>query len=166
MTGDILMSIRPRFADAILAGQKTHELRRRFADARPGARVIVYASGPRRAVVGMFTVASVHTMPAWMIARRRRRATTLSGDEIREYLVGVRSGTLIEVSAPTRFTQPISLSQLRSYGVEPPQSYRYLPSSIARKILSAGHRHQPAEPALTCSDGSVLLLGGRSLPAA
>lgn len=164
MTRDILLSIRPRFADAILAGEKTHELRRRFANAHPGTRVIIYASGSRRAVVGMFTIAAIQSMPTWIIARRRRRATTLSAGEIREYLAGSKAGVLIEVANPVRFEQPLSLTEARAlFGIEPPQSYRYLPRSTVNEILLAARTPAPSlgSPHLlvvidACPDTSVI----------
>jgi predicted transcriptional regulator len=48
----LLLSLRPRFADAILAGAKTVELRRRPINARPGTAILLYASRPMMAIVG------------------------------------------------------------------------------------------------------------------
>src|SRR5688572_22096203 len=48
------MSIRPRFAEAILAGAKTVELRRQRPRFEPGTIVIVYASAPCQRVVARF----------------------------------------------------------------------------------------------------------------
>lgn len=136
MTVNILMSIRPRFADAILSGAKSHELRRRFAGEAAGARVFVYSSSPVCQLVGAFSIGAVDTMPTWLLARRRRRATTLTSTEIHDYLHGVQRGTLIEVERPVRFVTPIRLSRLRDWGVEPPQSYRYLSEEVVRLIES------------------------------
>jgi len=138
MTDDILMSIRPRFADAILSGAKSHELRRRFVAGAVGTRVFVYASSPVCRMVGYFSIQAVNTMPTWLVARRRRRATTLTADEIHGYLQGLRHGTLIEVAEPTTFDMPIALPVLREWGVEPPQSYRYLSADIVDKIERFG----------------------------
>lgn len=142
MTGAILMSIRPRYAEAILAGQKSHELRRRFSARPAGSKVFVYASSPVCQLVGSFSIGSVDTMPAWLVARRRRRATTLSSAEILDYLRGQRHGTLIEVAEPHRFPAPIGLAQLRAWGLEPPQSYRLLSDAISHLIedqIAASH---------------------------
>lgn len=152
MTDDILMSIRPRFAAAILSGAKSHELRRRFLAGATGTRVFVYASSPVCRVVGYFSVQAVDTMPTWLVARRRRRATTLSAEEIYGYLEGLRHGTLIEVAEPTTFDKPIALAVLREWGLEPPQSYRYLSADIVERIER-----------LTASAGSPTESGGRSV---
>lgn len=134
MSEAILMSIRPRFADAILSGEKSHELRRRFVGGEPGTRVFVYSSSPVRQLVGAFEIGTVDTMPRWLVARRRRRATTLTSAEIATYLDGLQHGTLIGIEDPFRLAIPISLERLRTWGIEPPQSYRYLPQDIVDLI--------------------------------
>lgn len=134
MSAAILMSIRPRFADAILAGEKSQELRRRFSGGGPGTRVFIYASSPVRQLVGAFEIGTVDTMPRWLVARRRRRATTLTSAEISDYLDGVQHGTLIGIEDPFYLSAPICLQQLRAWGVEPPQSYRYLSNHVVELI--------------------------------
>ena len=53
------MSLRPRFAYAILSGAKTVELRRMRVSATPGTTIIIYASSPVMSVVGLATLAAV-----------------------------------------------------------------------------------------------------------
>lgn len=53
MARTVLMSIRPGYAEKILAGLKQYELRKRFG-IRTGDRIILYASTPIKAVVGEF----------------------------------------------------------------------------------------------------------------
>lgn len=138
MTNDVLMSIQPRFAEAIFRGEKTHELRRRFPDHLVGTRIYVYASTPVRAVLGTFRVASVERRPRWLLARTRRRATNLAAGEITSYLHGQHHGVLIEVAHQQRFPRPISLAELRGFEVEPPQSYRFLSRELSVELDHAG----------------------------
>jgi hypothetical protein len=49
----VLFSIRPFYANKILAGQKTVELRRRFPEVgMPGSTAMIYCTNPVRAIVG------------------------------------------------------------------------------------------------------------------
>lgn len=57
----LLLSLRPRYATAILTGDKTTELRRRPVNALPGTPIILYASSPIMAVVGTARLADVHS---------------------------------------------------------------------------------------------------------
>jgi predicted transcriptional regulator len=54
---DALISIRPGYANAILDGTKTIELRRRVPELVSGTRLWIYATRPTAAVVG---VAPIH----------------------------------------------------------------------------------------------------------
>ncbi|SFO06949.1 ASCH domain-containing protein [Amycolatopsis rubida] len=53
------MSLRPRFAEAILDGTKTIELRRTRVSAPPGTKLVLYASAPTMAVVGIATLIGI-----------------------------------------------------------------------------------------------------------
>lgn len=137
MTDYVLISIQPRFADAIFHGAKTHELRRRFPENLTGAKAYVYSSTPARAVVGSFRIATVNRHPRWWLARMRRRATTLSAQEINTYLDGQHHGTLVEVSEQLQFPRPVPLAHLRNLGLEPPQSYRFLSPALSLELEDA-----------------------------
>lgn len=158
MTDPILMSIRPRFATAILRGAKSHELRRKFPSSAVGATVFVYASGSIRAVIGSFCIESVSVMPKWLVERTRRTATMLSGEEIAGYLHGQHHGTLIEVSTPRVLTFPVSLQRLRELGAPPPQSYRSLSPALC-EYLSYATDSRP--DSATINIHSVDTLGNR-----
>src|SRR6266851_9958504 len=57
---DLLISIKPEYASAILEGRKTVELRRKFPeDVAFGSRLYIYSSSPIQAVVGIASVTRV-----------------------------------------------------------------------------------------------------------
>ena len=56
----LVLSLRPRFADSILDGRKSVELRRQRVSPSLGTPVLLYASAPVMAVVGTARVAEVH----------------------------------------------------------------------------------------------------------
>lgn len=74
----MLLSVHPRFATAILAGTKTVEVRRQRVAAPSGIPVLLYATAPTMAIVGMARIASVQVAsPArfgWPAARARASA--------------------------------------------------------------------------------------------
>lgn len=59
----MLLSVHPRFAAAILEGTKTVEVRRQRVAAPSGTPVLLYATAPTMALVGMALIASVHVAP-------------------------------------------------------------------------------------------------------
>ena len=123
----LLMSLRPRFAQAILDGSKTVELRRTRVSAQPGTTIIIYASAPIMSVVGLARLISVHTDTPARLWRRHRKNLALSLAEFDNYLAGAEAGTCLTLDSPQRLHTPYELAWLRDYAAfRPPQSYRYL----------------------------------------
>ena len=58
MSRVLMLSVRPRFARALLAGTKTAEIRRRFPDVPVGTTVVLYSSSPERALLGTMRVSA------------------------------------------------------------------------------------------------------------
>jgi predicted transcriptional regulator len=59
MQRDALISIRPTFADAILSGSKTVELRKRIPSITAGMRLWIYSTKPVGALVGTADVEAI-----------------------------------------------------------------------------------------------------------
>jgi predicted transcriptional regulator len=123
VTGAVLMSIRPAFADELYRGAKLFEYRRVRARIRTGDRVLVYESRPRSYVSGEFRAGRVLTGPP-------SRLASLEPDPhvralVERYLRGAARATAIEVLSLTRWDACVALSEL-SPGTRPPQSYTFL----------------------------------------
>lgn len=125
----VLMSIKPRFAEAILDGHKTVELRRIRLSAQPGTLVILYATAPTMAVVGTAIVEARDTDTPASIWRRYRAHMALTKDEFDTYLAGATFATAISMMSPRRLNEIVPLAALREEtGFNPPQSYRFVRS--------------------------------------
>jgi predicted transcriptional regulator len=126
----LLMSVRPRFAEAILDGTKTVELRRTRVAAAEGTRIVLYATAPTMAIVGLVTLEDRDTNHPSIIWRRYRRHLALARHEFDLYLVGAPLATALTLSSPQRLQQPQELAHLRHEAAfKPPQSYRYIAPS-------------------------------------
>lgn len=126
----VLLTILPEWADAILSGQKSWEYRRAAPRVNTGARIVLYASGSMRAIVGECRLAEVRRGPVGQLAEATAAATPHSPAEIRAYFVGKSIGTALRVDRPRRYTSAVSLDRLRradpSFVV--PQNFVYLRS--------------------------------------
>lgn len=122
-----LMSIHPVYANAILAGTKRVEFRkRRLAD--DVSHVIVYATAPTSAVVGVFEVAGQITLSPSTIWKRFRTVAGISKAGYEAYFEGYTSATGIEVGNFWGFTNPLHLYD--DLGIRrPPQSFQYVDAS-------------------------------------
>jgi predicted transcriptional regulator len=134
----ILLSVRPRFAEALLSGVKTVELRRRRAQIADGAVCLLYASAPTCALVGAIQVAATESGSADELWTRHGHAMGLDRNEYDAYLDGASSPCAIIVAAATMFATEVELRELRRRrgAFVIPQSYRYLRDREAPDLLN------------------------------
>lgn len=135
----MLLSVHPRFATAILAGSKTVEVRRQRVAAPPGTPVLLYATAPTMALVGMVRIASVHVGSPKEVWSAHRAQTGITQREYDAYMDGATQASGLTLEDPVPFDEPVPLSALRAAGAfHPPQSYRYLRSADLRQVSEAG----------------------------
>lgn len=137
-----LLSVRPRFAAALLDGSKSVELRRRRAHLAEGAVCLLYASSPTRALVGALRVARTDTDQPDALWRRWGAAMALNRDEFDSYLVGRAYACAIVVASVVAFADPVELPELRRRRQEfvTPQSYRFLEAGEYGVLLNGQAR--------------------------
>jgi predicted transcriptional regulator len=124
----ILLSVKPQYANMILNGSKSVELRRikpKLIEKR--SLVLIYASSPVKSMVGAFSVDSVVEKPLdelWDIVKETSGVTY---QEYKKYFSGVNKGVGIFINDYWKFTEPISLFSIKqkNKSFNPPQSFRY-----------------------------------------
>lgn len=133
----MILSLRPRFADAILSGVKTVELRRTEPKIRVPTLVLIYASTPVRALLGTCIVTSVESDRLGTIWQVHGAGSGLDHGEFLSYFEGVEAGTALSLASPSRFSRPVPLEELRSRptGFRPPQSFCYVDAETGNRLL-------------------------------
>lgn len=127
----ILMSIKTRHVRSIVAGTKTHELRRRIPRVIVGMRILIYSSGEDRAVTAQADVGAVDSGTPEIIWARYQKVLGVTRSEFEDYFRGSDVAHALRLEHVAVNPRPISLAQLRDeYGLEPPQSWRYLRSDL------------------------------------
>lgn len=132
----LLMSIKPRYANAILDGDKTVELRRKAPTQAPPT-VVIYGSGSARQVLGMARLTGVHTATPNEIWMRFGSRADVTRAEFDLYFSGSQQASALELSDPHRAATQVNLDDLRRLGVRPPQSWCYLRSEALEALLEA-----------------------------
>lgn len=126
----LLLSLRPRFAEAILSGAKTVELRRRPINAQPFTPIILYASSPTMAIVGTARLGEVQVHKPAAAWRKHRQSLSLSRSEFDLYLDGSSWAYVLLLEYVCVLNEPLSLRTLRQEAAfQPPQSFRYVAAS-------------------------------------
>ena len=135
----VILSIKPKYAEAILTGEKTVELRRRHLNLHQGDQVALYASHPVKAIIGSFTVKKVVTEKTADLYDMIKTTACISSDEFRLYFSGADTGCAIFIQGFTSISEKIPLEAL---GLKAPQSYRYVDDTIWTEIESKLIRKQ------------------------
>lgn len=122
-----LLALKPRFANAILTGSKTVELRRQRVGLSAGAVLLIYASSPVMAIVGTVCVIKVERDKPEGIWSKHAAHLGLRRDEFDAYLKGAELATAITLAQPCLMDRPITLKELRGeQSFHPPQSYCFV----------------------------------------
>ena len=127
----IFLSIRPKYAEKILEGTKTVELRRvRPKHITRGALVLVYVSSPIKSLVGAFKVTQVMEKPLQDLWEMVQSKAGVSYEEFAAYFEGLTTGIGIFFNELWLFHKPIKLEDLKEImDFQPPQSFRYATAS-------------------------------------
>ena len=127
-----LLAIKPRFAEAIIAGRKTVEFRKtRFS--QPPRYVVLYGSTPIRQVVADFEVAYIKELTPLGLWRKFRHAGGIEYGEFSKYYGDRSRGCAIVVATVWKLKRPACLSHLNA-GDCAPQSFRYLDAECLRQL--------------------------------
>jgi predicted transcriptional regulator len=118
---NVLMSIRPEYAEAILSGEKTVELRRRRPSFEPGAKILIYSSAPDQKLLGTFEVAAIQEGSPHGLWRKVAEEACINHADYQAYFDGCEMAYGIEVRRVRRLKP-------RRLQFRPPQSYLFLKS--------------------------------------
>lgn len=155
----LLLSVKPRFADAILSREKTVELRRTRVHAAVGSQVLLYSTSPVKCVVGTATVSAIEERTPVELWQSTHGRIAVDRSEFDDYFAGAAISFGLHLIDVLPLQTPISLSELRHrIGVEPPQSFRYLTRSQA-DALTQYARPTPATSVSPQQPGSRRRLG-------
>lgn len=134
-TTNAIISIHRSYADAILEGQKTIELRRRIPNVPPGTHLWIYATKPTAAVIGVATITDVARAHPKTLWKRHRNGTGVDHASFKAYFNGAPQGVAI-ILAQARRIQPITIKQLRGIreSFHPPQVLTVLTAKEAKAL--------------------------------
>lgn len=132
----LFISVKPEFAEKIVAKEKSIELRKIKPHVKIGDYIIIYASSPTKSVVGFGVIKQIiETSPGIMW---NEFSGSLGIDKLRfdAYYKGKEKAIGIEIEGIKKLN-PVTLDNLRTIdpNFHPPQIYRYVSNvDICRTI--------------------------------
>jgi len=136
-SGDALISIRPHFANAILSGIKTVELRRRIPSIALGTRLWIYATRPTAAVIGSVILEQIVEQPPEELWEFCGHHAAVDRELFDAYFEGTNVALGLFLT-DVRRTNPVEIEQLREMrsGFHPPQVIARLTKAEAHLLTS------------------------------
>lgn len=125
----ILLSIKPRHAEAILAGRKRIEFRKTWPESATG--VILYSSSPVQRIVAFAKVMEVIRGTPDLIWETCGKFGGITEAEFRAYFAGKDSAVGILLGKPLPFYRPIKADVL---DLRVAQSHRYLTKAECNRL--------------------------------
>lgn len=121
---DVLLSIKPEFANKIFDGTKKFEFRKTIFKRTDIRRVIVYASSPVQKVIGEFQIESILNDSVENLWKRTSEFSGITKDFYQQYFAGREQAYAIQVGNVKRFKKA---KTLQDYNINfAPQSYVYI----------------------------------------
>ncbi|MBX9859245.1 MAG: ASCH domain-containing protein [Sphingomonas sp.] len=134
--GDAIISIQPRYANAILDGVKTVELRRRIPALSVGTRLWIYATLPVGAVIGRATVDRIVRGEPKKIWLEFGDQTGIDRIDFDAYFSGAEEAIGLQLVDVQRSVEQVDISQLRALreGFHPPQVIMTISNREAQRL--------------------------------
>lgn len=124
---NVILSIKPKYCDAIRKGQKKFEFRRKIFQRKP-EKVYMYSTSPVKKIVGSFGVKEIIEDSPKELWYNYGNFSGLSENEFFDYFDGSETGFAIAIKDVNMFT-PINPKGIIPNFVAP-QSYCYLKHEV------------------------------------
>ena len=117
----VLLSIKPKYANAIFAGTKKYEFRRSIFKNPNIKTIIVYASSPVQKVIGEFEIETILKEDIKTLWNLAKNDLWSEKESFFEYYKGKETGFVIKIKEPKKYE--IHLDIKKDFNKTPPQSF-------------------------------------------
>lgn len=120
----VILSIKPYYAEKILTGEKTYELRKSIFREPNIKTVIIYASSPISRIIGEFEVDGIIHEEVRTLWKKTRDFAAVEKSFFDEYFADRDKGYAIKIKNIKRYNQTYNIKE--KYGITAPQSFSYV----------------------------------------
>lgn len=138
MSKVLLISVKPEYADKIVAGEKTIELRKACPNVAKDDIVIIYSTVPVKAVIGICRVEEIIKLKPSVMWRNHKEKLGIDRKPYMAYYEDMETAVGIVLKSACRLDSKIELSSIKRLfpKFSPPQTFRYYPKNdIFRTFL-------------------------------
>jgi len=122
---DVLLSIKPKFAESILNGRKKYEFRKKAFSKKNIGRVYIYSTAPIKKIVGVFRINSIIEDRPSTLWHQLKDDAGISVEEFFDYFKDREIGFALEIAGVEKFENPVD-PKIMFPNFVPPQSFCYI----------------------------------------
>ncbi|MEI2762220.1 ASCH domain-containing protein [Methanothrix soehngenii] len=126
---DVLLSIKPKFAESIINGRKKYEFRKNAFSKKNIGLVYIYSTTPIKKIVGIFRISKIIEDKPSTLWHQLKDEAGISEEEFFDYFKNREVGFAFEIVKVEKFETPVDPKNVLPNFV-PPQSFCYLKSSF------------------------------------
>ncbi len=120
----VILSIKPKYCQAIIDGQKKYEFRKRIPKHWKNARFLIYASSPVQRIIGEFTSSEVVDGSLEKVWKRCGKDGGITQEEFYSYFESKESAIALQID---EFIEYDPIDPWKAFNqFHPPQSYQYV----------------------------------------
>ena len=121
---NVLLSIKPKYANAILNGEKEYEFRKIIFKDKSVEKIYIYSSSPIQKIVGVFIVGDIIKDHPERIWKKCQKKSGIAKEDFFTYFNGSEKGYAIKIDNIEQIENPIDPRSI-SQNFVPPQSFCY-----------------------------------------
>lgn len=121
-----LLSIKPKFVEQILSGEKKYEYRRRLFAREDVETIVIYETLPVGRVVAEVEILSILRNTPSALWEETQGDSGISEQFYFSYFAGLEEAFAIKLGSVRVFERPLLLSEYNSKLTHPPQSFIYV----------------------------------------
>jgi len=129
---NILLSLKPKYAEAILSGKKRYEFRRAIFKQPSVKKAYIYSTAPIGKIVGSFTIDKVLVDSPQRIWQKCKKYAGITVEAFFAYYHGCEKAFAIKIRKVERFIPINPYSRIKNF--RPPQSFCYVGDSLFQEF--------------------------------
>jgi len=131
---DVLLSIKPKYADAILSGNKRYEFRKNIFKRKDIEKIYIYSTSPLKKIVGSFVAGEIIEDDPARLWEKCHKYSGIDKVEFFNYFDDVKKGYAIEIKDLERMKEPVDPRSIFSNFVSP-QSFCYYDAHLLNQKI-------------------------------
>ena len=126
---DILLSLKPVYAQAILSGKKRYEFRRAIFKNPSVKKAYIYATAPVSKIVGVFAIGKILSGTPIEIWQKCKKHAGITADAFFKYYQDCQTAFAIQIRCVQNFLKQLD-PYLKLPNFRPPQSFCYVREDV------------------------------------